>query len=100
MTTDRMSASAKDNAEHDALPLIARLRHTPNWMRESYGSWKDCVLTYDRSPFEAADLLEALHALKAHDPARKVPGQQGKWVTLKVPAALYERLSAAAKGAK
>ena len=24
--------------------LISTLRDTPNWMRESYGSWKDCVL--------------------------------------------------------
>ena len=29
--------------------LISRLRDTPNWMRESYGSWKDCVLKYDLS---------------------------------------------------
>lgn len=40
--------------------LIERLRDTPNWMRESYGSWKDCVLTYDRAPFEAADALSVL----------------------------------------
>lgn len=91
-----MNASRDARQEHDALPLIPRLRHTPNWMRESYGSWKDCVLTYDRSPFEAADLLEALASLKAHDPARKVPGGQGKWFTLNVPAELYERLRAAA----
>jgi hypothetical protein len=41
-------------------PLVERLRNTPNWMRESFGSWKDCVLKYDRAPFEAADELEAL----------------------------------------
>jgi hypothetical protein len=38
--------------------LLSRLRDTPNWMRESYGSWKDCVLKYDRAPFEAADEIE------------------------------------------
>jgi hypothetical protein len=42
--------------------LAQRLRNTPNWMRESYGSWKDCVLTYDRAPFEAADEIERLRA--------------------------------------
>lgn len=41
-------------------PLVERLRDTPNWMRESFGSWKDCVLKYDRAPFEAADELEVL----------------------------------------
>ena len=40
--------------------LVERLRNTPNWMRESYGSWKDCVLKYDRAPFEAADKIERL----------------------------------------
>ena len=51
--------------------LISRLRDTPNWMRESYGSWKDCVLKYDRAPFEAADEIERLtQALKkANDQA-------------------------------
>lgn len=43
-------------------PLVERLRDTPNWMRESYGSWKDCVLKYDRTPFEAADELERIRA--------------------------------------
>jgi len=42
--------------------LIDRLRNTPNWMRESFGSWKDCVLKYDRAPFEAADELLVLMA--------------------------------------
>ena len=42
------------------LGLVERLRNTPNWMRESYGSWKDCVLKYDRAPFEAADEIEVL----------------------------------------
>lgn len=38
----------------DHTDIVERLNNTPNWMRESYGSWKDCVLTYDRAPFEAA----------------------------------------------
>ena len=42
--------------------LVQRLRNTPNWMRESFGSWKDCVLKYDRAPFEAADAIERLTA--------------------------------------
>ena len=50
MTTDEIMA------------LLKRLRNTPNWMRESYGSLKDCMLTYDRAPFEAADAIEALQA--------------------------------------
>ena len=41
-------------------PLVERLRDTPNWMRESFGSWKDGVMKYDRAPFEAADELEVL----------------------------------------
>lgn len=49
-------------ASNDQLGLVERLRNTPNWMRESYGSWKDCVLKYDRAPFEAADELEVLMA--------------------------------------
>jgi hypothetical protein len=51
--------------------LISRLRDTPNWMRESYGSWKDCVLKYDRAPFEAADEIERLtqELKKANDQA-------------------------------
>lgn len=52
--------------------LIKRLRDTPNWMRESYGSWKDCVLKYDRAPFEAADALERLTAELA-EARRSVP---------------------------
>ena len=46
--------------EPSVRPLVERLRDAPNWMRESYGSWKDCVLKYDRAPFEAADELEVL----------------------------------------
>jgi hypothetical protein len=46
--------------EQPVRPLVERLRDTPNWMRESFGSWKDCVLKYDRAPFEAADELEVL----------------------------------------
>ena len=46
--------------ERPVRPLVERLRDTPNWMRESYGSWKDCVLKYDRAPFEAADELQRI----------------------------------------
>ncbi len=42
--------------------LVQRLRNTPNWLRESYGHWKDCVSSYDRAPFEAADEIERLRA--------------------------------------
>lgn len=38
--------------------LIERLRDTPNWLRESFDEWKSCTTTYDRAPFEAADLIE------------------------------------------
>jgi hypothetical protein len=44
----------------DYTELVARLRYTPNWSKETYGSWKDCVSTYDRAPFEAADAIESL----------------------------------------
>ena len=49
----------------DTEDLPQRLRDTPNWMRESFGSWKDCVLKYDRAPFEAADEIERLRAALA-----------------------------------
>lgn len=42
--------------------LIARLRNTPNWMREGFQNWKDNVRTYDTAPFEAADRIEQLVA--------------------------------------
>lgn len=53
---DRDTAAPKP----DRSTLVQRLRHTPNWMKESYGSWKDCVLKYDRAPFEAADELQRI----------------------------------------
>ena len=40
--------------------LIARLRNTPNWMREGFQNWKDNVRTYDTAPFEAAARIETL----------------------------------------
>ena len=42
--------------------LIARLRNTPNWMREGFQNWKDNVRTYDTAPFEAAARIEQLVA--------------------------------------
>jgi hypothetical protein len=44
----------------DTADLLARLRDTPNWKREGFQHWKDNVSVYDRSPFEAADRIEAL----------------------------------------
>lgn len=43
--------------------IVERLRDTPNWMRESWGGWKDCTMQYDRAPFEAADEIERLRTL-------------------------------------
>lgn len=40
--------------------LVKRLRDTPNWKREGFRHWKDNISAYDRAPFEAADMLEAL----------------------------------------
>jgi uncharacterized Zn finger protein len=42
--------------------IVERLRNTPNWMREAFGSWKSAMLSYDRAPFEAADEIEKLRA--------------------------------------
>jgi hypothetical protein len=43
--------------------LVERLEATPNWKREAFGQhWKDGTLTYDRAPFEAADMLKAMWA--------------------------------------
>ena len=43
--------------------IVERLRDTPNWLRESWGHWKDCTTKYDRAPKEAADEIERLRAL-------------------------------------
>ena len=66
-----------DVGSNAGLGLVDRLRNTPNWMRESYGSWKDCVLKYDRAPFEAADELEVLRLQR--DDLRAALGADGKW---------------------
>ena len=42
--------------------IVERLRNTPNWMREEFGSWKSAMRSYDRAPFEAADEIETLRA--------------------------------------
>jgi hypothetical protein len=42
--------------------IVERLRNTPNWMCEAFGSWKSAMLSYDRTPFEAADEIEKLRA--------------------------------------
>ena len=42
--------------------IVERLRNTPNWMREEFGSWKSSMLSSDRAPFEAADEIENLRA--------------------------------------
>jgi hypothetical protein len=47
-------------SQHD--DLIARLRNTPNWQRESFEHWKVATCVYDRAPFEAADAIAALVA--------------------------------------
>jgi hypothetical protein len=42
----------------EQINLVARLRNTPNWLREEYGHYKDGLKVFDRAPFEAADALE------------------------------------------
>jgi hypothetical protein len=46
--------------------IVERLRDTPNWLRESYGNWKDCTSSYDRAPFQAADQIEYMRGVLAH----------------------------------
>lgn len=53
---------SKAASDVQAVPLVQRLRNTPNWRRESYGHWKDMTSEYDRAPFEAADEIERLRA--------------------------------------
>jgi hypothetical protein len=43
--------------------IVERLRNTPNWLREEFGSWKSAMRSYDRAPFEAADEIEKLREL-------------------------------------
>ncbi len=52
--------------------IVKRLRDTPNWLRESFADWKSCVTKYDRTPFDAADLLEKL----ASPPLQPTPTAQ------------------------
>ena len=48
----------------DERDIVARLRDTPNWLREPWSvSWKDLTHKYDRAPFEAAEEIERLRAL-------------------------------------
>ncbi len=42
----------------EQINLVARLRNTPNWLREEYGHYKDGLKVFDRAPFEAAEALE------------------------------------------
>lgn len=49
-------------ASADTRDIVLRLRDTPNWLYESYASWKDSVCKYSRAPFEAADEIERLRA--------------------------------------
>jgi len=71
--------------------LVKRLRNTPNWRRESYGSWKDCVTEYDRAPFEAADEIERLRTtLAASMGAEKTV--EVLWRTLKEAVAMIDNL--------
>lgn len=49
-----------NEAERD---IVVRLRDTPNWLKESYGHWKDCTSSYDRAPFQAADTIEFMRGV-------------------------------------
>ena len=58
--TDNNGWPGKPGVPKDAeqINLVARLRNTPNWLREEYGHYKDGLKVFDRAPFEAADALE------------------------------------------
>ena len=43
------------------LEIIQKLRDASNWLKQGFGNWKDTTSRYDRTPFEAADLLEAIY---------------------------------------
>lgn len=44
--------------------IVSRLRAPANWMSETRGQeWKSAVGKYDRTPYEAADLIEKLLTL-------------------------------------
>jgi len=64
------------------MTITARLRGTPNWMRQDYGDWKHACSHYDRAPFEAADVIEeliaALNKIASADPVR--PGDDPFYV--------------------
>ena len=47
--------------------LIQRLRNTPNWLRETFGPYKDMTSHYDRAPFEAADAMERIAASRGRE---------------------------------
>jgi hypothetical protein len=60
LTDDHLIAGRAARAAPSADDLCARLRNTPNWLRQEFGPWKDATSHYDRAPFEAADAIEAL----------------------------------------
>lgn len=69
-------AEPQESMREAPADILTRLRDTPNWMRESYGSWKDGVLKYDRAPFEAAEEIERLRAALSTQPAaQQEPGK-------------------------
>jgi hypothetical protein len=39
--------------------LIKRLRAPVNWLRQEPGEWKSATSSYDRAPYEAADIIES-----------------------------------------
>lgn len=58
------ASALTDGLGGEQLDIVARLRDTPNWLREPWSvSWKDLTHKYDRAPFEAADEIERLRAL-------------------------------------
>jgi hypothetical protein len=45
----------------EIVEMVHRLNDTPNWMKEEFGKdWKDTTTHYNRTPFEAANLLKRI----------------------------------------
>lgn len=41
-------------------PIVQKLNEPANWLSERRGQWKDAVSRYDRTPFEAASIIQEL----------------------------------------
>ncbi len=51
----------KEELKIEALAIIKKLREPSNWLKQARGEkWKSALNVYDKTPFDAADLIVKL----------------------------------------